>query len=221
VVPPIGLITMHLPGGRQTPLTQHSIAHVVPQPHLVAGTQLPSEQQPSLQNIGSYTQAPVEVLHESVVQGLESSQIFTPRVQRCVVRLQLSEVQAELSAQSVLVVQHSAMGVNVQRPAVHVSVVQATPSLQSPELAQQLAIFVFVHRPPASHVSVVQARWSSQSVFATQQAERASYLQVWSAAQLAVLHVTEAQSVAPAQQPSMRKRSQRCRLALQMSRVHC
>ena len=49
------------------------------------------------------------------------------------------------------------MAVNAQRPALQVSVVQGFWSLQSPALAQQLAILVFLHNPPGSQVSVVQA----------------------------------------------------------------
>ena len=152
------------------PFTQHSGPHAV-QLHWVAGKHAPAEQQPSAQS-GWVTQAPVLGLHESLVHASESLQTFTPRVQRWVFWLQLSLVQAELSSQSALLVQHSAMRVNLQRPASQVSLVQATPSLQSPGLTQQLAILVFLHRPPASHVSVVQEFWSSHMAWVLQQAER-------------------------------------------------
>ena len=148
----------HWPGGKQMPFTQQSAEHAVQPPHWPAGRHEPSEQQPPPgHTTGAVTHAPVLGLHESVVHSSKSLQTFTPRVQRWVVRLQLSEVQAEVSAHWLLLVQHSWMAVKAQRPALQVSVVQGFWSLQSPALAQQLTILVFLHSPPGSQVSVVQA----------------------------------------------------------------
>ena len=97
-MPPIGLVVWHCPGGRQMPFTQQSAEHAV-QPHCPAGKQEPSEQQPPPgQTTGTATHAPVLGLHESVVHSSKSLHTFTPRVQRWVVRLQLSLVQADVSA---------------------------------------------------------------------------------------------------------------------------
>jgi hypothetical protein len=114
-------VLMHWPGGKQMPFTQQEDEQAV-QPQL---PHMPLLQQPPPGHRKGVLKQPVIGSQLSTVQASKSSHNRTPRVQRLVVRLQLSLVQTELSAQSAFVAQHSSIFVNWQRIPTQVLLVQA------------------------------------------------------------------------------------------------